>query len=168
MSIKPPVGGEGAVVWRPTPEIVERSNLRHFIDQHGIRSLDELQQRSTTDIAWFWDAVLRGLDIRFYQRYEKVVDLSRGPEWAQWCVGGRMNVVHNCLDKYADTPVDARVALRWEGEEGTVRTLTYAELRAGVNRLAGALVSLGLGKGDAIAVFMPVPPRGLMRCASCR
>jgi acetyl-CoA synthetase len=158
VSIKPPVGGEGAVVWRPTPEIVERSNLRHFIEQHGIRSLDELQQRSTTDIAWFWDAVLRGLDIRFYQRYEKVVDLSRGPEWAQWCVGGRMNVVHNCLDKYAGTPVDARVALRWEGEEGTVRTLTYAELRASVNRLAGALVSLGLGKGDAIAVFMPFTP----------
>jgi len=158
VTTKPPVGGEGAVVWRPTPGIVERSNLQHFIEQHGIGSLDELQQRSTTDLEWFWNAVLRGLDIRFYERYERVVDLSRGPEWAQWCVGGRMNIVHNCLDKYAGTPVDARVALRWEGEEGTVRTLTYAELRAGVNRLAGALVSLGLGKGDGIAVFMPLTP----------
>jgi acetyl-CoA synthetase len=128
------------------------------MDQHGIGSLDELQQRSTTDLEWFWNAVLRGLDIRFCERYERVVDLSRGLEWAQWCVGGRMNIVDSCLDKYAGTPVDARVALRWEGEEGTVRLLTYAELRAGVNRLAGALVSLGLGKGDVIAVFMPLTP----------
>jgi acetyl-CoA synthetase len=128
------------------------------MDNNGVGSLDELQRRSTTDIAWFWDAVLRSLDIGFYERYEKVVDLSRGPEWAQWCVGGRMNIVHNCLDKYAGTPMDARVALRWEGEEGTVRTLTYAELRVGVDRLAGALVSLGAGKGDAIAVFMPLTP----------
>ncbi|HEY5706261.1 MAG TPA: AMP-binding protein [Terrimicrobiaceae bacterium] len=158
MNIKPPVGGEGAVVWRPTPGIVERSNLRHFMDQHGIGSLNELQDRSTTDLEWFWNAALRGLDIRFYERYEKVVDLSRGPEWAQWCVGGRMNIVHNCLDKYAGTPEDARIALRWEGEEGKVRTLTYAELRAGVAGLAAGLASLGLAKGDAMAVFMPLTP----------
>jgi acetyl-CoA synthetase len=158
VSSKALVGGEGAVVWRPTPGMMERSNLRHFMDQHGIGSLDELQQQSTTDLEWFWNAVLRGLDIRFSEPYERVVDLSRGLEWAQWCVGGRMNIVHSCLDKYAGTPADARVALRWEGEEGTMRLFTYAELRAGVNRLAGALVSLGLGKGDAIAVFMPLTP----------
>jgi acetyl-CoA synthetase len=158
VSAKPPAGREGAVVWWPSPEIVERSNLQRFIDKNGIGSLDELLQRSTTDLEWFWDAVLRGLDIQFYEPYEKVVDLSRGPEWARWCVSARMNIVHNCLDKYAGTSMDARTALRWEGEEGAVRTLTYAHLRAGVNRLASALVALGLGNGDAIGVFMPLTP----------
>ena len=148
----------GGIVWRPTPEIIAQSNLRRFMDAHGIASLDELQRRSTTDLEWFWSAVLRDLDIRFYEPYEKVVDLSRGIAWPQWCVGGRMNIIHNCLDKHAGTPADERIAVRWEGEEGAMRTLTYAELRAEVNKAANALRSLGLGKGDVIAVFMPLTP----------
>ena len=115
-------------------------------------------QRSTADIAWFWDAVLQELDIRFYSPYAQIVDLSRGLAWPEWCVGGEMNIVHNCLDKHAGTPVDQRLALRWEGEEGQARTLTYGELRREVNRAANALRSLGLGKGDAIGVFMPMTP----------
>ena len=148
----------GEIVWRPTPEIIAQSNLRRFMDRHGIASLDELQRRSTTDLEWFWSAVLRDLDVRFYEPCEKVVDLSRGIAWPQWCVGGRMNIIHNCLDKHAGTPVDERIAVRWEGEEGAAQTLTYAELRAEVNKAANALRSLGLGKGDAIAVFMPLTP----------
>jgi len=148
----------GKIVWRPTPELIAQSNLKRFMDCHGIASLDELQRRSTTDIGWFWDAVLRELDVQFYEPYSATVDLSRGIEWPRWCVGGRMNIVHNCLDKYARTPTDGKPAVRWEGEEGAVRTLTYAELRREVNRAANALRSLGLGKGDAIGVFMPMTP----------
>ncbi|HEY6168300.1 MAG TPA: AMP-binding protein [Verrucomicrobiae bacterium] len=148
----------GEIVWRPTPGLIAQSNLKRFMDRHGIASLDELQRRSTTDIAWFWDAVLRDLDIRFYEPYSRVVDLSRGIEWPEWCVSGRMNIVHNCLDKYAGTATDDKIAVRWEGEEGTACTLTYAELRRDVNRAANALRSLGLGKGDAIGVFMPMTP----------
>lgn len=148
----------GEIVWRPTPECVANSNLRRFMDAHGIASLDELQRRSTSDIAWFWNAVMRDLGIQFHKPYSEIVDLSRGIAWPRWCVGGGMNIVHNCLDKYAGTPTDKRVALRWEGEEGAVRTLTYAELRCEVNRAANALRSLGLGKGDVIGVFMPMTP----------
>jgi acetyl-CoA synthetase len=128
------------------------------MDAHGIASLDELQRRSTDDIAWFWNAVLRDLGIQFHEPYSEIVDLSRGIAWPRWCVGGGMNIVHNCLDKCAGTPADARVALRWEGEEGSVRVLTYAGLRREVNQAANALRSLGLGKGDAIGVFMPMTP----------
>src|SRR5438309_1612448 len=128
----------GEIVWRPTPELVARSNLKRFMDRHGIASLDELQRRSTMDIAWFWDSVLRELDIQFYEPYSRVVDLSRGIEWPQWCVGGRMNIVHNCLDKYAGTPTDWKIALVWEGEEGQTSRLSYFELRREVNRAANA------------------------------
>jgi len=148
----------GDIVWRPTPELIARSNLKRFMNQHGLASFPGLLQRSTTDIAWFWQAVLEDLDIRFYQPYSRVVDLSRGIPWPDWCVGGLMNIVHNCLDKYAGTPVDERIALRWEGEEGSVRTYTYGELRRHVNQAANALLALGLRKGDAIGVFMPMTP----------
>ncbi|HLF28164.1 MAG TPA: AMP-binding protein [Anaerolineae bacterium] len=148
----------GEIVWRPTPEHIRNSNLKRFMDRHGLASFDELLQRSTSDIAWFWEAVLAELDIQFYAPYSSIVDLSRGIAWPEWCVGGQLNIVHNCLDKYADTPVDNRIALRWEGEEGTTRTLTYAELRRAVNQAANALRRLGLGKGDAIGVFMPMAP----------
>ncbi len=115
-------------------------------------------RRSTTDIAWFWDAVLSDLDIQFYEPYSRVVDLTGGKPWARWCVDGEMNIVHNMLDKYAGTEVDNRVAIKSETEDGATRALTYKTLRVQTNEMAAALRSLGLGKGDAISVFMPMVP----------
>jgi acetyl-CoA synthetase len=146
----------GEFVWHPTPELIAQSNLQRFIDKHQLGSYDELMRRSTTDIAWFWDTVLRDLDIQFFRPYSQIVDLSEGKPWARWCVGGEMNIVHNMLDKYAGTKIDNRVAIKSEIEEGTTRTLTYKELREQVNMMAAALRHLGLGKGDAIGVFMPM------------
>jgi acetyl-CoA synthetase len=125
---------------------------------HGLPSLEALQLRSVTDLAWFWDAVLKSLDIRFRRPYTRVVDLSRGIEWPAWCVGGVMNIVDNCLDKYAGTTIGPRLAIRWEGEDGTVRSLTYDELRREVGRAANALRTLGLQRGDVVGVFMPMTP----------
>jgi acetyl-CoA synthetase len=150
--------GSGGIVWRPSPEIMSQSNLARFMGAHGLRSLNELQARSTTDIAWFWKAVLQDLDIRFRRPYSRVVDLSRGIAWPEWCVGGEMNIVDNCLDKYAGTGTDTKVAIQWEGEDGQARCLSYAELRREVNRMANALRALGLGRGDAIGVLMPMTP----------
>src|SRR5437762_13998580 len=115
-------------------------------------------RRSTSDISWFWDTVLRDLGIEFYKPHEKVVDLSKGKATPQWCVGGEMNIVHNLLDKYAGTPTDRKIAIKSETEDGKSRRLTYAELRAEVDEVATALRSLGLGKGDAIGIFMPMVP----------
>jgi len=148
----------GEFVWHPSPEIIAQSNLQSFINRHGLGSFDELMRRSTTDIPWFWDTVLRDLRIEFYKAYEEVVDLSKGKATPQWCVGGEMNIVHNLLDKYAGTPTDRKIAIKSETEDGKSRRLTYAELRAEVDEMATALRSLGLGKGDAIGVFMPMVP----------
>ena len=148
----------GQFVWRPTPELIAQSNLQRFINKHALGSYDELMRRSTTDIAWFWDAVLHDLEIEFYKPYSRVVDLSEGKPWARWCVDGEMNIAHNMLDKYAGTSTDERIAIKSEVEDETTRTLTYKELREEVNKLATALHSLGLGRGDAIGVFMPMVP----------
>jgi acetyl-CoA synthetase len=125
---------------------------------HGIGDFGELMSRSTEDVAWFTDAVLKYLDIQFHKHYEKVVDLFRGIAWPQWCIGGKMNIAHNCLDKYIGTPVELQDALIWEGENGETRSMSYGELYLEVNKTANALRSLGLGKGDAIGLFMPMVP----------
>src|SRR6266571_1696084 len=146
----------GQFLWHPTPELIAQSNLQRFIQKHGLGSYNELMRRSTTDIAWFWNTVLCELSIQFYKPYSHVVDLSQGKPWAKWCVNGKMNIVHNMLDKYAGTEIDNRLAIKSEIEDGTTRALTYEELRGQVNKMAASLHSLGLGKGDAIGVFMPM------------
>ncbi len=157
MSEKFDFGGE--IVWRPTTEYVEHSNLKRFMDLHGIGSFDELMDRSTADVAWFTDAVLKFLDIQFQKPYSQVVDLSGGIQRPAWCVGGELNIVTNCVDKWAENEAAAgRTAVRYESEEGDTRSLTYAELQRQVNQCANALRSLGLGKGDGIGLHMPMTP----------
>ncbi len=148
----------GEIAWRPTPEYVQKAHLTQFMRLHRIESFSELMKRSTKDIAWFTDAVLKYLDIRFYEPYEQVVDLSRGMAWPRWCIGGKMNVVHNCLDKYMGTSVEKRDAFIWEGEDGETQSMTYGELFREVNKTANALRSLGLGSGDPVGIFMPMVP----------
>ena len=115
----------GEIAWRPSPDLIAKSNLQQFMREHKIGSLDELQRRSTSDLHWFWKAVLCDLDIRFRKPFDSVLDLSDGPEWAHWCKGGIMNIVDNCLDKYAGTPTDNKIAVAWEGENGETKRLSY-------------------------------------------
>ncbi|MCB2205743.1 AMP-binding protein [bacterium] len=129
------------------------------MQEHGLASWDALMERSTGDVAWFTDAVLSFLNIEFSTPYSKVLDLSEGLPFPRWCVDGRMNIVHNCVDKWAaDAEHRLRDAVVWEGEEGDVRSLSYGELAAEVNRCANALRELGLGKGDAIGLYLSMTP----------
>ena len=152
----------GEIAWRPSPEYIERSRLRAFMERHGFDNVNALLRRSTDDVGWFWAAVLEDLGIEFHTPYEAIIDTSRGIPWTRWCVGGRLNIVHNCLDKWIGTPVEQKIAVRWEGEEGTTRTLTYGELYRQVNRCANGLKELGLGHGDRVALFMPMCPELLV------
>ena len=146
------------IVWRPTQEYIERAHLTSFMQQHHISTYAELMERSTGDVAWFTDAILKYLEIQFYKPYSQVMDLSRGIAWPRWCVGAQLNIVANCLDRYMGTLVEERPALIWEGEEGRTITFTYLQLNREVCQAANALRSLGLGKGDAIGLYMPMTP----------
>ena len=148
----------GEIVWKPTPEHIEHANLTAFMRRHGIKNFDELMRRSTTDVAWFTDAVFKFLDIQFYKPYTNVVDLSDGIQFPTWCLDGKMNIVHNLLDKWQKAESKKRKAVVFEGEEGSTHILTYEELYKEVNKTANGLRSLGLGKGDAIGIFMPMTP----------
>ncbi|MBL8098757.1 MAG: AMP-binding protein [Anaerolineales bacterium] len=148
----------GEIVWRPSPQQIEHANLTKFMHLHNIKDFDELMQKSTSDVAWFTDSVLKFLDIQFYEPYSRVVDLSEGIQFPKWCIDAKMNIVHNCVDKYAVGARHASPAIAFEGEEGITRTLTYEQLYKEVNKTANGLRSLGLGKGDAIGIFMPMTP----------
>jgi acetyl-CoA synthetase len=148
----------GEIAWRPSPDVIERSRLTAFMRRHQLSGFPALLDRSTAEPEWFWPAVFDDLGIEIYEPFTQVLDVSKGAAWSRWCVGARLNIVHNCLDKWAGTPTDARAAIRWEGEEGTTTALTYAELRAATSRCANALRSLGVRKGDRVALFLPMGP----------
>jgi acetyl-CoA synthetase len=145
-------------VWRPSGEYIRRSRLRRFMERHDISSYRELVATSTERIEWFWNAVMDDLNIEFYKPYEKIVDLSEGVQFPKWCVNGKMNIVHNMLDKYINTPMQNRVAVRHEAEDGKITVMSYRDLWMEVNRMANALRELGFNKGDVIALYMPMMP----------
>ena len=148
----------GPIVWKPTSEYVEQANITRFMQLHGIKDFEDLLNRANEDVGWFTESVLNFLDIKFYEPYTQVVDLSKGIAWPRWCVDGKMNIVHNCLDKYIGTPKAEETAVIWEDEEGNQLTVTYNKLFRQVNQAANALRDLGLGKGDAIGIYMPMVP----------
>jgi acetyl-CoA synthetase len=154
------------VVWSPTPEYRERANVTRFMRAHAIDTYDELVRRSVADIAWFWDAVVVDLDIEWLSPYEQVLDASRGPEWATWFVGGKTNLAHQCVDRWADRTPES-TAVRWEGEDGETRVWTYRELRRETDRLAHVLEGMGVGDRDAVGIFLPMAPETVAAVMAC-
>jgi acetyl-CoA synthetase len=146
----------GEVVWRPTADYINQSHLTQFMRQHALSDFDELMHRSTEDVAWFTEAMLNYLDIHFYKPYNQVLDISQGIAKPRWVVGGKMNIVHNLLDKYIGSEVEDQVALITEDETGEVNAYTYGELWRKVNQVANALRNMGLGAGDPIGLYMPM------------
>ncbi|TMF01982.1 MAG: AMP-dependent synthetase, partial [Chloroflexi bacterium] len=114
----------GDVIWEPSDEVVAKSRLKRFMDRHDIATFAELLHRADADIEWFWDAAIKDIDIAFYRHYDRVVDLSKGKQWATWWRGARMNIVHSCLDRHRDEEFHDKTALIWEGEPGEVRKMT--------------------------------------------
>jgi len=148
-----------AYVWTPPPELIEQSNLTAFLRATGQPDYDTLAAKAEADPAWLMEEVFRFCDVRFYRRYDRMLDLGRGEPWARWCSGGTTNIVLNCIDKHRGTPVWDQTFIVWEGEDNREqRRLSYREFAGGVDRLARALRRLGIGKGDVVAIYMPNLP----------
>ena len=147
-----------SIVWHPDAALQQQSNLQQFMTRHGIADYATLKARAVSDVAWFWDAFMEDLGIEFYRPYSQILDLAEGMEFPRWCVGGEMNIIHNCLDKWQNTPLRDHIAMRFEGEEGITATYTYAELHQEVCCCANGLRELGLGHGDAVGLYMPMCP----------
>jgi len=147
-----------SIVWKPTDHYVNKSNMSRFMRKHGIQTVEDLIKRSIDDIEWFWDAASKDLNIEWFKPYEKVLDTSKGIEWARWFIGGKLNIAHNCVDRHAAAKRD-KVAVIWQGEDGEVKKLSYGTLCEEVNRFADGLKSLGVTKGDAVGLYLPMSPQ---------
>jgi acetyl-CoA synthetase len=151
------VSATGTYVWTPGPDYLESSRVARFARAHGVHGIEELRARSVADVAWYWDAVVIDLGLRFSRPYSRVLDLSAGVTDPEWFVGGQINVADVALSRWAeDQQARDRTAVIHEAEDGSVDSLTYAELDDRVRRVAAGLRDLGIGRGDAVALYLPM------------
>ena len=146
------------VVWTPTEEYIAKANISRFMNKYDIKTYDELIAKSNDDLEWFWDAVMKDLNIEWYKPYEKILDSSKGIQWTKWFIGGKTNIVHNCIDKHIISNKKDNIAIIWENENGDDKKLTYEELFLKVNKFSNALKELGVKKGDRVGIYMPMIP----------
>jgi len=125
---------------------------------------ERLYRESIQDPEAFWGRVAR--ELPWMKPFERVLDWSARPV-ARWFVGGKTNASAVCLDQHLGGPRRDKTALVWEGEPGDQRRYTYAELHAEVCRLANALKARGVGKGDRVAIYMPMIPELVFAVLAC-
>jgi acetyl-CoA synthetase len=151
-------------IWAPTPERVARANLTRLAGRLGVDGYHDLHRISLEEPERFWPAVVDDLGIEFSQPWDAVVDASRGPEWARWFVGGKVNVARVCVHRRAVSDTEAYVGLYEDGER---ESLTWSEASRQVTQLAEALVELGVEAGDRVAIFMPMCPAVAVASHAC-
>ncbi len=143
------------IAWEPDQETAAATNTSKFMVAHQIDSYEELVTRSQQDPEWFWEAVVDFLGIPFDSTWASIRDTSRGHAWATWFNGASFNLSKACLDRWTGEDPD-RLALRSQKETGDTRELSYGELLSKVELAAGALRAAGVGRGDAVAVYLPM------------
>ncbi|HJQ27052.1 MAG TPA: acetate--CoA ligase [Blastocatellia bacterium] len=137
-----------------------------FSEQAYISSLEQYEQlyrEAEADPEGFW-AKIAG-DLHWFKPWDKVLEWQA--PWAKWFVGGQLNLSYNCLDRHTQTWRKNKAALIWEGEPGEQRTLTYNQLLIEVSKFANALKSLGIKKGDTIAIYMGMTPELAIAMLAC-
>ncbi|MDQ2984931.1 MAG: AMP-binding protein [Actinomycetota bacterium] len=124
----------------------------------GFEDYPSLVRFSQEDPEAFWPAAIKDMGLEFSQPWDRVMDLSRGPEWATWFVGGKLNIAWNCVHRWAQGPRADAAAGVWQSEDGERHEITFAELSRAVTKFAEALVALGVEPGDRVAFFLPMSP----------
>ena len=120
----------------------------------------ELYQAASADRLEFWAQQSREL-LHWHKPFTEVLDWSN-PPFAKWFADGTLNVSYNCLDRHVNEGRGDRIALHFEGEPGDSRAITYAELAGEVRQAANLLISLGVGKGDRVVIYMPLIPEAVV------
>jgi acetyl-CoA synthetase len=134
-----------------------------FRDQANVRDAS-VYERAAADPEAFWEGFANELE--WIAPWTTVMKWT--PPHAQWFVGGKLNASVNCVDRHVRTVRRNKAAIIWEGEPGDRRTLTYWDLYQEVNRFANVLKNLGVGKGDRVAIYLPMIPElpiAMLACA---
>jgi acetyl-CoA synthetase len=155
------------VIWTPSDDVVERANVTRLMRRLGVTDYSELQRRSHEEPDWFWPAAIEDMGLEFAEPWDQVLNVTRGPEWATWFVGGKVNIAWNCVHRWARSEQSEAEAAVWEGEDGTQAAFTFDQLSAAVTTLAEALVRLGVEPGDRVALFLPMSPEVAIASHAC-
>ena len=125
-----------------------------------------LYARSLADPEGFWGEI--AAQFVWLKPWSRVKDTDfTGDVGIRWFDGGVLNITHSCVDRWAETTPD-KTAILWEGDTpGQVRRITFAELKAEVCKLAHALQSLGVGKGDRVTIYLPMVPEAAFAMLAC-
>ena len=135
-------------VYEPSAEVIQNANVPNYMD---------LREKALEDTVAYWDERAKEF-IDWYEPYTTVLDDSNKPFY-QWFVGGKVNIVHNALDRHAKSWRKNKLALLWQGEDGEQRTYSYFKLWKEVNRFANILKSMGVKKGDTVTIYMGRVPQ---------
>ena len=137
----------------PSPEFAAQANVK-----------PEIYAEAAQDRPAFWAKQAERLT--WTKKWDQVLDWSNAP-FAQWFVGGQLNVAYNCLDRHVEAGLGDRVAYYFEGEPGDTRTITYAQLTDMVCQAANTLEALGVKAGDRVAIYMPMIPETIVAMLAC-
>ncbi len=145
-------------VFRPSAEFQRQANLGSFA------TYKRLYAESVNAPAKFW--ARQAKELLTWRRPFKEVLKWKLPH-AKWFIGGQLNVAENCLDRHLDTARSNKAAIIFEGEPGDIRTITYKQLHREVCQFANVLTGLGVGKGDRVAIYMPMVPEAAVAMLAC-
>jgi len=153
-------------VFIPTKEQTENSNIFRFMRKYNIHSLQELHKKSITDVNWYWDAVNDDIDVVWDKKYSIISDFSNGVQHPKWFTDGRLNITNSMVTKFAKKTPD-KIAYWFVSENHTEQKITYLELENRTNKLANSLLSLGVKKGDVVAIYMPMILESITTILAC-
>ncbi|MDP4803508.1 MAG: acetate--CoA ligase [Candidatus Nanopelagicales bacterium] len=140
-------------VFEPSLEFAAKANAQ-----------PEVYAEADADRLAFWAEQARYL--HWDQDFSQVLDWSDAP-FAQWFADGRLNVAYNCVDRHVESGHGDQIAIRFEGEPGDQRNITYSELLDEVCRAANALHELGVTAGDRVAIYLPMIPEAIVAMLAC-
>ncbi|MCZ6616050.1 MAG: acetate--CoA ligase [Thaumarchaeota archaeon] len=138
-------------LFRPSQDVVDNANITQYMKKKGFTNWDELYSWSIKNPEEFWADVAQ--ELNWFKKWDKVLEWNF--PYAKWFLGGRTNIVYNCLDRHMGTPIENKIAYFWEGEDGSTKRITYGELYREVNRFSLGLKELGIKKGDRVCIYMP-------------
>ena len=125
------------------------------MQKHNISSLDELSRKSIEELEWFWESVEKDIGIIWDKPYGTTLDTTKGIEYSKWFVNGKTNICKSSFEKFAKTNPE-KTAYHFVSEDGKVSELSYKQLDSKVCIFANALKSVGIKKGDVIAIYLPM------------
>ena len=126
---------------------------------------DAFRAQALADPQQFWAD--EASELEWFQPWTQVLDDSEAP-FFKWFVGGRTNIVHNCLDRHVKGPNKNKLALIWMSEDGNDhRTFSYFSLNRQVTMMANVIRSMGVGKGDKVTIYLPRIPEVVFAMLAC-